>query len=269
MPEALKARLYADQIVSLPQLRELKQEQTFGQRHEYIPHYALVETLNEQCAAHGLTVHDQQLGLSRHDQIIVGTMRVQGAGTVEHPDMQSMIGFRNSTAQHTSIKMIIGLQVMVCTNMCMSGNGEYAVSRKNTSGINLPYVLGRGIDRFLKGTETHMADVERMQNHPITTQQAKAHLFDLFNQSVLPKALFQQTGRNYLMYCDDGAERGHVDCTPFNPRFHRFEDCAPRSLWGLNNACTRSIKDIKLPASRYDAGQKVGRFFQQLVRRTN
>lgn len=252
MPEALKARLYADQIVSLPQLRELKQEKTFGQRHEYIPHYALVETLNAQCAEHGLTVHDQQLGLSRHDQIIVGTMRVQGAGTVEHPDMQSLIGFRNSTAQHTSIKMIIGLQVMVCTNMCMSGNGEYAVSRKNTSGINLPYVLGRGIDRFLKGTETHMADVERMQNHPLTTQQAKAHLFDLFNQSVLPKALFQQTGRNYLT---DGL-------------WH--EDCAPRSLWGLNNACTRSIKSgIKLPASRYDAGQKVGRFFQQLVGRTN
>jgi hypothetical protein len=267
MPEALKARLYADQIVSLPQLRELKQEQTFGQRHEYIPHYALVETLNAQCAAHGLTVHDQQLGLSRHDQIIVGTMRVQGAGTVEHPDMQSMIGFRNSTAQHTSIKMIIGLQVMVCTNMCMSGNGEYAVSRKNTSGINLPYVLGRGIDRFLKGTETHMADVERMQNHPITTQQAKAHLFDLFNQSVLPKALFQQTGRNYLQAGSNGISL--IDESCWDPRVHPYEDCKSRSLWGLNNACTRAVKDIKLPASRYEAGQKVGRFFQQLVGRTN
>lgn len=263
MPEPLKARLYADQLVTLPQLRELPRPAQLGQRHRVIPHAELVETLNAQVVDHGLTIHDQQLGLSRHDQIIVGTMRVQGNSTAQDPGMQSLIGFRNSTAQHTSIKMIIGLQIMVCTNLCMSGDGEYAVSRKNTTGINLPWELGRGIDRFLEGTDDLRGDVERMQNQPVTIQQAKAHLFDLFNQSVLPKALFQETGRNYLQAGSNGIAL--IDESCWDPRVHPYEDCKPRSLWGLNNACTRSIKGIKLPASRYEAGQQVGRFFKQLV----
>ena len=245
--------------VTMKDLWDLPLPEQRGSRHWPIPHRILVERLVEQINGVGLKIIKQQLGIARHGTRVFGTMQVDGTGVVGNSllarggDVQSTLGFRSSTDSSLGIRMVVGVTVFVCDNLCMSGD-EFVLRRKSTfwngsheSDRQLDGLLRNGVQRFLKRTPNFQRNILYMKDYGLSGENAKALLFEVFNKAVLPKVLLQETGRLYLSPSKD------------------HEDCQPRSLWGLNNACTRAIKSLKQPAARFEAATGVGAHFANLV----
>jgi len=123
----------------------------------------------------------------------------------------------------------------------MSG-AEFVMHRKLTLNINLTEVVEEGLDRFLTQSAALQGDLEELQWRPLHDLAAKAKVFDLFNERVLPIHLFDDVSALY-----------------FTPP-EEYEDCQPRSEWGLHNSCTRAIQALK-PMSQLTAAQALGRSF--------
>ena len=117
------------------------------------------------------------------------------------------------------------------------------MQRKSTTRLNLPELISDGLDKFLVQSEAPTEGIDRLKNTTITDLQAKARIYDLFHDSVLPSRMLQPLARFYFHPTEDQS------------------DCHPRSLWGLNNASTRTLAALK-PAAQFSAAQNIGRHFQ-------
>jgi hypothetical protein len=161
---------------------------------------------------------------------------------IDPPETGTTLGFRSSVNETIAPEGIAGEHVFVCSNMCFSGD-VFAFKHKSTTGLDLPRMIADGLERFEAQSEQLHTGIARLKDATLTDTDAKARIFDLFNGSVLPSRLLQPIARHY-----------------FKPT-ESEPDCQPRSLWGLNNSCTRSIQALT-PGAAFDAAQRVGRHFK-------
>ena len=243
---------HGSQHVTLDALRSLPIPQPLGTRHQPIPHAVLVDALVDGITDRGWAVKSSQLVVAAKGAALFGTMDLRRSPAAEprsivyrlpedHTEIGTLFGFRSSVNQSTAIRGVAGKRVFVCSNMCFSGD-MFVMRRKSTTRINLPEVIADGLDQFLVQTRKLDQDIERLQQTPLGDTDAKARIFDLFNAEVLPSRLLAPLARHYFQPADD------------------HTDCQPRSLWGLNNAATRSIQVLK-PSAQFAAAQHIGQHF--------
>jgi len=236
-------------------LRALPIPEARGARHQPIPHHVLVDTLTDQIVDRGWDILNTEMGTAASGSRLFGTMTLRGPSTMDAKEMTPTLGFRSSTNSALSIRMVVGATVFVCDNLCFSGD-EFVLRRKSTTGLlDLPSLIRDGIDRFSDGLSGLSDDIDKMKDRPFEGEprlkhfgrSAKARLFDIFEQGVMPLHLLPKVSALY-----------------FQPNA-AHTDCQPRSLWGLNNACTRAIHELKKPAAKFATSQQVGEHFHQLV----
>jgi hypothetical protein len=241
-------------LVTREQLRELPSPVVMGSRHRPIPHCELIDAIVEGAESHGWAVGDTQFGVASKGATFFGTMKLRKVTDLEPRewlgkplqtltrDTETMLGVRSSTNETHTPEGIAGQSVTVCSNKLFSGDA-FAFKRKSTLHLNLPRMIAEGMERFEAQLETLQSGIVRMTETALTDTDAKARIFDLFNQSVLPSRLLQPIARYY-----------------FHPKPHET-DTQPRSLLGLNNACTRSIQTLT-PGAAFDAAHRIGAHFQ-------
>ena len=237
------------QVATLDQLRQLPTPEVLGARHQPLPHHVLVDTLIDQLPLHGWDIHTTQMGTTARGSRLFGTMtlRSYAESPASKRELSPTLGFRSSTNSALSIRMVVGATVFVCDNLCFSGD-EFVLRRKSTTGLlDLPRLISDGIDRFSDGLRGLDEDVDKMKDSAQGSHDAKSRLFDIFEQGVMPLHLLPKVSALYFQPDD-----AHTDCQP-------------RSLWGLNNACTRAIHELKKPAAKFAVSQQVGQHFHQLV----
>ena len=111
--------------------------------------------------------------------------------------------------------------------MALSGD-VVALKRKHTSGLDLGKEVTAGIDSYLFQQELTEKRVARIKAICLSETAAKAAIYDLLQQRVIPSRLFQPIHQAY-----------------FEPE-ESWLDCKPRSVWGLHNACTRVAKRLDM-----------------------
>lgn len=234
--------------VTLDQLREIPPPVAMGSRHLPVPHAVLVDSIIEGIKGKGATIAKMDLGVSAKGAKLFGSMDLRWEGASEVPalgresDIGTTFGFRSSTNQKFAIKGVAGARTFVCDNMVLSGE-EFVLSRKHTLYMNLPQVISTGLNKFIAQSEVLKQDIDRLRDVALTENEAKRQIFDLFNEGVMPLHLFDDVARLYLKPQEEQT------------------DCHPRTLWGLANACTRSIQRLK-PATQFDCATSIGRHFK-------
>ena len=234
-------------VVTRDQLRQLPIPAARGTRHQPIPHHVLISTLTDQILDRKWDILTTSMGVASGGARLFGTMTLRGPGSMDAKEMNPTLGFRSSTDSALSIRMIVGASVTVCDNLQFSG--EFVLRRKSTTGLlDLPGLINEGLDRFMGGMDGVARDVHRLKEVPLGSDEvAKSRLFDIFNQDVLPLHLLPKVSELYFDPAED------------------HTDCHPRSLWGLNNACTRAGHLRKKPAAKCAASQLVGGHFNSLI----
>ena len=239
-------------VVTQDDLATLPAPVSLGNWHRPIPH---IEVVNALLAG----IADQQrwtpgtvnLGTAHGGQQLFGTIDLidERATDDRRGELSSVLGFRSSTDKTLALRAVAGTHVFVCDNLCMSGD-EILFSRKSTINLDLPKQIEDGLDQFIGKDRDMHAAVERLKDYSLQpwtdVQPAKEHIFDLFDQKILPMRCFEKVNTAY-----------------FHPE-ESWTDCHDDTLWALQNACTRATQSLS-PMGRFETENKIGRHFLQLV----
>jgi hypothetical protein len=231
--------------VSFEDLAAMPTPQSMGIKHNPVPHATLVEGILEEISDRGFVPSKQQYAVSGNGQALFGVIDLAPVGTsglVADSVQQGLsIGFRNSVNQSMAIKAVAGTRVFVCDNLALSGD-MIAMSRKNTTGLNLADELKAGFDKFCQQAELMATQVQELTGHALSNDEAKVIIFDAFAAKFLPVRLMDDVANFYFKASD---------ATP---------DCQPRTMWGLHNSFTRALKALS-PISAFEANLSLGKQF--------
>lgn len=239
---------FKSKLVSVDQLRALPEPQALGIRHKPIPHAVLIDQIKEEMQRRDLVPVREQYALSAKGQALFGVIDLEGESILGRtPGERGMsVGLRSSTDSSLSIQLVAGSRVFVCDNLSMSGD-MIAVHRKSTTRLDLGSALVEGFAKFLEHEYTLDLRIAELSAYQLEDGEAKQRIFDVFNAKVLPVRLFDDVARAYFQASDQ---------TP---------DTQPRSLWGLQNAFTRAMRDMT-PVSQFQATVRLGKAFAMTTR---
>lgn len=234
------------QHVTFDALKALPAPAVLGPHHKPVPHFELIEGFRTEAAVRNLTITREQFALGAKDAALFGVMDLAPVGQTDLVPAETgpaglSLGFRSANDLSLAIRAVAGARVFVCDNLALSGE-MFAISRKHTVGLDLTMAIRIGFDKFL-GQSGHLtAQIDSLNNVILTDTQAKVTIWEMFSRAILPVRLFAVVNAFYFEQTDERP------------------DCLPRTAWGLHNATTRAIKDLK-PVPAFQRTVAVGRFF--------
>lgn len=204
-----------------------------------VAHAELVGNIIDQLPRLGLTVVREQYAVGKGGLALFGTLDLKNGHGSEERGIA--LGFRHSNDRRLPVHLVGGARVFVCDNLALSG--EKIALHRHSRGLHLAQLIRRGLDRFMDAYRRFEANVIEAERIPIEDNDAKVKLFDLRYQGVLPVSIFDEAAQNYFRAAQFG-----------------YADSAPRTSWGLHNACTRAVKALA-PASQFRTLTDLGRAF--------
>jgi len=245
---ASRAGLTGVRLVTMHELHELPDPLPLPtsdgrfRHHKPVRHDTLVTALAEAVKFAGWDITETYHGLAAKDKALFGVMKLRGDW--DRDDSQPVLGFRSSVDKSVAIKGVAGASVFVCSNLCMAGD-EFIFGHKSTTNLQLPSMLGRGLQTFRRQSKGLQSDIEYMEEVRLADHRAKIEIHDIFKAKVLPTKLFLSVSDHYFA--------------------RQTDDCRPRSVWGLNNACTRAIQDTNSPQAEFNQQVAIGRYFKNRI----
>lgn len=192
-----------------------------------VPHAVLVDLLIENLSRLGIGIRKEQYAVGSNGLALFGAFDLEGGN-----DARAMaLGFRHSNNKALAIQVVGGARVFVCDNLALSG--EKIALRKHSRSLHLASLIREGLFRWLESYQRFEENIIEAESRVLTDDEAKVKLFDLRYDGTLPVSIFDESAQNYFQ-----AER------------LGYADSAPRSDWGLHNACTRAVKALA-PTSQF------------------
>lgn len=198
-----------------------------------VPHAVLVDALHAELGARGLVVAREQYAIQHDGNRLFGALDLRGK---DDASLGRALGLRTANDKSLSLQIAIGMRVFVCDNMAFSGD-LIALKRKHTSGLLLGEELHRAIDRYEVGVEVLEEKVEELQQIPMSQEQEKTWIYDVFAQKIVPVSHFTR-----VVECHQQTMVGRYGHT----------------LWALHNAVTQQIRDMR-PGPAFQATVKLGK----------
>lgn len=204
-----------------------------------IAHAELAGQIIDQLPAFGLTLVREQYAVGKEGLALFGALDLRNGHGNDSRGMA--LAFRHSNDKNMAVRIVGGARVFICDNMALSG--EVIALEKHSRRLHLAELIRRGLEKFLQVYERFEARVIDAEARPISDDEAKVKLFDLRYSGILPVSIFDETATNY-----------------FRAESLGYADSAPRTVWGLHNACTRAVKALA-PSSQFRILNGLGRAF--------
>ena len=197
-----------------------------------VPHETFLQGIHVQLPAFGLKVDTEQLALAREGKQMFGVLSC----TNGHDDrgLRLAIGLRNSYDRSLSCGLVAGLRVVVCSNLCFSG--EVEMRRRHTSNVlrDLPSCIDTMMSDLKSLHIRQLEQADRLKSARLDTD-ADAH--DLMMRAVRAKAFPASKLPRVI---------GEWD----SPTHEEFEG---RTAWSLLNAFTE-VQKRRGPSAQMDVG---------------
>ncbi len=199
-----------------------------------VKHSSFVDMLCTELASRNLQVTHEEYAIQRNGKQLFGTLDLDWQDTGEYA---AAMGLRTSNDKSLSITLVAGLHVWICSNLCFSGD-LIALKRKHTKHLNLTQELSGAIDRYQAGVLRLSDDVERLKDTPISVEQSKVMVYDIFRKKIVPIRLFRPVTETLS---------ASIEAYGLNP-------------WWVHNAFTSHIKTLP-PAPAFKSTVRLGQFF--------
>jgi hypothetical protein len=210
-----------------------------------VSHGAMVAGIKQALANHGIEIASEGYSIASEGLNLFGVFDLVSKPNIGMP-ANFALGFRHSNRKQFAIQMVAGARVFVCSNLCFSGD-MITLKRKHTSGLNLYSELNNGVARYVQKSFELEESILVMREAPMTDQSAKVFLLDSVVSGALPQTLLVNSYENYFD--------------------HPTQECEERTVWGLHNAVTRTIRDSNLvPTSKFEVTVKLGSAIRNLIR---
>lgn len=200
------------------------QEPEFTRTWHPVSHAKVIDALNLAADRHGLAVKSRNYTLAAEGNKMFGTWSIDSGNS----DRDWCLGFRNGLDKSIALGMTAGTSIIVCSNMCFSG--EYIQFRKHTNGLDLDHLFWMA-DKAIEVTLQKSVEFDRwhqdLKKVELSPNLAKCFVFDAMKNNVFPpskfKAYIEATSEEYklsrertLYTYHGGVTRLHRDSSLFN-----------------------------------------------------
>jgi hypothetical protein len=226
-----------------------------------LQHAELIEIIEDRLAAAGYKIAREQFAVQTKGLKLFATLDLvlpasltdsqYGDGQVGK-GLGFALGLRHGNDRSMALQMVGGSRVFCCDNLALSGDVEL-LRNKHTHGIysRLRAAIGGYIGRL-----GHQIDMIKdrfgvWQAAGLTDDQAKVLIYDSIDKGIIPSRI-----------------RPEIHAAYFNAAALGFEDCEPRTAFGLHNAYTRGIKALS-PAVSYESNLGLTSLFNRFTASTN
>jgi Domain of unknown function (DUF932) len=203
-----------------------------------IAHGDLLTAIDRQILVRGITIRGEKFAVQREGARLFAVLDLSIEGSEE---FCAAMGVRTANDHSMALEIAVGVKVFVCDNLAFSGD-LIALRRKHTAKFDLNADISRAVDRYQAHLMVLRQNIATIREAALTDEAAKATIFEAFRQEILPVRYFKRVAEAY-----------------FNPS-PEMTDVAPRTLWGLHNAFTRSVRDMA-PAPAFRATTHLGQLF--------
>jgi hypothetical protein len=189
-----------------------------------IPHIDVLDGVRKTLERTGMRIVNQALGLSRDEARFFGLLEVENGA--RHQDYATVIGLRNSHDKTFPVGLCMGSCVLVCDNLCFSG--EVTLIRRHTRFVrrDLPMLIDQAVGK--------LGDLRRTQDDRIDSYRA-FEMTDLLVHDLVINAMDARViGPTKLP---------QVLALWRKPEHVEFQD---RTAWSLFNAITETLKGTNL-----------------------
>lgn len=190
-----------------------------------------VETIYHGLDLAGIEVEAEEFVTSHDNQRLFGALElkipsIEGeyipAGGRDH---RIVLGLRGSHDQSITRGLALGSQVLVCSNLCFSGNlGSIATKQTTNIGARLPGLIRSAIDLIPEEAQRNVQRFDRYRNTDIAPRQGDAALIEIHRRGGLSAPQLGKAVKEWDRPSHD--EHGEQGFT----------------AWRLLNACTEAVK---------------------------
>lgn len=190
--------------------------------HIPIDHGYFINQVTHSLHAHGLTIDDQNYGMSHDNNRMFSLMNISKEGEQPNGTFQNVLGIRNAHDKAFSAGLVCGSKVFVCDNLAFSG--EISMNRKHTAHImrDLPDLIYGMVSKVIDGWARQEARYDGYSN----TSLNQSRVDEIFGSALRNKAIPASKHDRVRQEWDE-------------PKHDEFK---PRNAWSLFNSFTEVMK---------------------------
>jgi hypothetical protein len=151
-----------------------------------IKHVDLVDAIHAEVTRRGIGVHSERYAVQRKQRMLFGVMVLNW---LESDEFAAALAFRHANDRSEALRMYAGVRVFACDNMALSGD-EIILHKKHTVRFTLAQALPEAFDRYQQGTLMLQKSIADLKDAPLSTQDARGSIFDIFRRRIVPLRLF-------------------------------------------------------------------------------
>lgn len=203
--------------------------------HKPIPHFDVAEIIVDQAEDRGFSVISEEYGLNQSGTKMFGVLRFRPKG---HPEFSRALGVRNSHDKTLALGLTVGVNILVCSNLCFGG--ETTIHRKHTSGIDISGLIPRAFDSLDIQYVKLENDIQELKAISLNLPQAKLLVVKAAERKAIPSCDILSVIEEFK-----------------RPRHEEFIDM---TQWSLFNAFTELAKKYS-PARADKCYRELGKLF--------
>ena len=221
-----------------------------------VPHHQVVESLTDRAAARGLRIKNERFALM--DGTLYGEggvqTRIPGArlfasldfapipGMPIPPGTTPSAGLRNSADKSFALSVLSGFRVQVCSNGVLAG--DFIISRKHTSEIDLVESVEKALDFFLLSLRGFNETYEKLRAKQLRRTTAHSLIVELAQAGAFSSSDILPVVREFE-----------------NPQHPEFSE---KNAWNLMQSCTEIMKS-QSPARQVDGFKALNSVFTKVL----
>jgi len=194
-----------------------------------VPHVQVAELAINESQRRGWNVVSEEYGLATNQHKMFGVLRFS---PMERTDITRALGVRNSHDKTIAVGLAAGLNVFVCSNLCMAS--EIVVHRRHTAGMELESLVGGVFDKLELSFIQLERNADSLRLQAITIDDARRIIVVAAEAKAIPS-------QDILAVLNEFRK----------PKHEEFQE---RTRWSLLNAFTEIAKKYSPP--RFDLCQR-------------
>jgi len=255
-----------DQLVTRQDMRAIPVPPPMGPRHHPYSFADFADNTVHAIERAGYSITGEEFAVQKDGMRVFGILKVSNSPDVSpavpalassenvpalyKPGWNLVVGVRGSNDQSVSRGLVIGSQVMVCSNLCFSGDlGKW--NRKQTTNVesDMPDIIGRAVDQLDRKNDELTVNFDSFNAAQVDRDGGDRILMDILRTGGFSASQFERAV-------------DHWDKLPADLEEHSANG---RTLWWLFNACTHGLKPTGRNSNHNDKAHQSAIIYNKLV----
>ncbi len=257
-----------DQLISRQDMRHIPVPPPMGPRHHPYSFADFADNTVHAIERAGYSVTDEEFAVQKDGMRVFGILKVSNSPDLDispavptlassenvpalyKPEWNLVVGVRGSNDQSVSRGLVIGSQVMVCSNLCFSGDlGKW--NRKQTTNVesDMPQIIRRAVDQLDRKNDELTVNFDSFNAAKVDRDGGDRILMDILRGGGFSASQFERAVE-------------HWDKLPADLEEHSANG---RTLWWLFNACTHGLKPTGRNSNHNDKAHQSAIIYNKLV----